>query len=314
MKITIAFFVCFSLALNGLVDAWGQEGHQIVAQIALNMLNSNAINEVNQYEGESGETLPAMAPLPDAYDHTSQGRWSAPMHYCNLPRDATSFQMSYCPNLCVVKAIQNYTAILSQETPSPCNFDQEDGIEPCALEFLVHFIGDVHQPLHVGYGDDAGGNKVKVSWYGQSVNLHQVWDEKIIQKWDSSYQDATSDLENMMSQNASLVQQFAADTNPIDWANESFGYVLSTVYNFTDSYSVDSGSVPQLGDVYYNRNLPIVQLRLIAGGVRLGTSLNSLLGAETAIKVLTQYIGRISFYNKMFGAERQVQNRMVVNN
>jgi len=311
MKITIALFVCFSLALNGLVDAWGQEGHMIVAQIALNMLNSNANNSVDQYEGSSGETLPGMAPLPDAYDHTSQGRWSAPMHYCNLPRSANSFIMAYCPSLCVVKAIQNYTAILGKETPSPCNFDQADGVEPCALEFLVHFIGDVHQPLHVGYGDDAGGNKVKVSWYGKTVNLHQVWDEKIIQKWDTDYLDATSQLENMMSQNPSIVQQFEGDMDPISWANESFGYVLTTVYNFTDSYNVESPqSEPQLGDVYYDRNLPIVQLRLIGGGVRLGTSLNTLLGAGNAIKVLQQYIYKVSLLHAKLTQEK---NRMVVN-
>jgi len=299
MKGTISVLVLVALATVCVVDAWGEVGHQIVAQIASDLLTGSTNNVVQEYEGDSGVNLPGMAPLPDAYDHTPQGRWSAPMHYCNLPRDATSFQMAYCPNFCVVEAIQNYTSILSKTTnPQPCNFDQQDGIEPCALEFLVHFVGDVHQPLHVGYGDDEGGNTVKVYWYSQQVNLHEVWDVKIIQKWDYNYQDAAQQLESIMSSNPSLVQMYVSDMNPIDWANESFGFVLSTVYNFTDFYN--PRDEPHLSDDYYNRNLPVVQDRLIAAGVRLAQLLNTTLvdlTKEQIAKLLQSYISRASFIN-----------------
>jgi len=238
----------------------------MVAKIAQDRLSGTASNIVSQFTGSY--TLVDIAPWPDSYDHSPQGRWSGPCHYCNLPRDATSFRMQYCPQECVVKSIKNYTQILGGEESNPFQCDFTEGIEPCALEFLVHYVGDVHQPLHVGYGDDEGGNKVKVEFFNKKGNLHQVWDEFIIQRWNSDYQSATSELEAMIAQNPDQVNKYLRVTDPILWANESFGYVLSTVYDYPST---------NLGTTYYDRNLPIVKQRLIAAGVRLGQLLNNIL-------------------------------------
>lgn len=258
------------------VCGWGQLGHKIIAQIANDNLQSSASNIVNEFIGSS-ETLADIAPLPDAYAHTEEGRWSEPCHFCNLPRSATHFIMQYCGQFCVVKSIQNYTQILSSEESSPfqCNF--QSTVEPCALEFLTHYTGDVHQPLHVGYGDDRGGNDVTVSWYGYTTNLHKVWDDEIIYKWTGTdLNGAVSQLEQIMAQNPNIVQQYISVTDPVAWADESFQFVRTTCYNYT----IENG-VPTLGDEYYDTNLPIVQQRLIAGGVRLGYLLNSILtGAD----------------------------------
>jgi hypothetical protein len=252
---------------------WGKQGHMMVAQIAADRLSETASDTVSSFIG-SDETLADIAPMPDNYDHSPQGRWSSPCHYCNLPRSATSFNMKYCPSFCVVKSIQNYTAILTSEAPNPFQCDFTDGDEPCALEFLVHFAGDVHQPLHVSYADDEGGNKVQVYFYDELTNLHKVWDDLMIERWNSDFDSATQELETMISNDPSIVNQYLSVTDPILWANESFGYVLSTVYNF-DSYK---GDIPVLGDTYYQNNLPIVKQRLIAAGVRLGQLLNNILG------------------------------------
>jgi len=139
---------------------------------------------------------------------------------------------------------------------------------------LVHYVGDVHQPLHVGYGYDEGGNKVEVDFYDERSNLHHVWDDLIIERWNSDFDSATQELEVMIQNNPTQVQTYLSVMNPILWANESFGYVLSTVYNFNPS---KNGDLPQLGDAYYNTNLPIVKQRLIAAGVRLGQLLNNIL-------------------------------------
>jgi len=258
-------------------------GHQIIAQIASGLLSDKATDIVTQFIGDRG--LPDIAPIPDEYDHTPQGKWSAPCHYCNLPRNATNFTMADCPGFCVVKSIFNYTSILerTQENPTACSFSS--GSEPCALIFLVHFVGDVHQPLHVGYGYDEGGNTVAVTWYGTDTFLHPVWDDSIIEKWTDSYEDGASELEQMMQNETALVKHYTSVTNAIDWADESFHYVLSTVYNFTDNgqslefdpLDFEDADVPALGDRYYEVNLPIVQQRLIAAGVRLATLLNRVL-------------------------------------
>jgi hypothetical protein len=277
--------LCLVVVLLGCVYqsyGWGEEGHKIVAQIAADRLNGAANKVVNLFIGSTGETLTGMAPLPDDYDHTPAGRWSEPCHFCNLPRNATHFVMDYCGDFCVVRSIQNYSSIITKTSSNPtqCNFDQSDGVEPCALEFLVHFVGDVHQPLHVGYGDDRGGNEVRVYWFSGETNLHEVWDDKIIQKWNSDYSSAAQELEQWISDNPDEVTQFLSNMDPVSWADESFQYVQNTCYNFGSSEENEGeaakvGAYPRLGTAYYDRNLPIVKQRLVAAGVRLAALLNS---------------------------------------
>jgi len=125
---------------------------------------------------------------------------------------------------------------------------------------------------YVGYGDDEGGNKVEVSFYGKRANLHKVWDDLIIERWNSDLNSATKELEQMIANNPNQANAYLRVMDPVLWGNESFGYVLTTVYNFDSN-----AETPQLSDVYYNRNLPIIKQRLIAAGVRLGQLLNNLL-------------------------------------
>lgn len=268
-------FAIFLSICVACTNGWGEEGHMIVAQIASNFVTPTASNILNTFLDGGSYTLPSIAPLPDDYDHTPEGKWSADCHYCNLPNGATSFNMGDCGTCCVVGAIQNYTTILSSEEGSPfaCNFDQSDGIEPCALEFLVHFVGDVHQPLHVGYASDRGGNEVTVDFYGVKTNLHTVWDTKIIEKWTSDFNNGSDILLALIASNPSTVKQYLSQMDPIEWANESFDFVRSTCYNYTEN----SSGVPQLDEDYYDHNLPIIQWRLAAAGVRLGALLNSIL-------------------------------------
>jgi len=282
------YIVVLLLVLMNTVEkssGWGKQGHMMIAQIAWDRLTNNAKNIADNFMGS--DTMAELAPLPDDYRYTPQGKWSAPCHFCNLPRGATNFTMDNCPDLCVVKSIQNYSSILTNEQPNPTQCDYDLGVEPCALEFLVHYVGDVHQPLHVSFTYDEGGNDVKVIFYGQATNLHAVWDDYIIEHWNSDFSSATQELEDMIENEPSLVQQYLNSMNPITWADESFGYVLSTVYNFTDdaipqpiqhAYGRGVARAPiTLGDAYYDRNLPIVQQRLIAAGVRLAAVLDSIL-------------------------------------
>jgi len=186
-----------------------------------------------------------------------------------------------CPDLCVVKSIQNYTSILQGEQPFNCDFTEGD--EPCALEFLTHFVGDAHQPLHISYEYDRGGNEVKVSFFGQQTNLHSVWDTSIIDKWNNDWQSASSELQDYIDQNPNIVDVYTINMDPLEWADESFGYVQSTCYNFTEGLEND-GTI-YLGDTYYNRNLPIVQQRLIAGGLRLAAVFDNIFQFSKNVKI-----------------------------
>jgi len=265
----VPLLIIFSLDI---VFGWGKDGHMITAQLAWNQLNSEAQQSVIDFISVS-YTLAEIAPWPDDYRATPEGAWSAPCHFVDLPKGATHVDMKTdCPDFCVVESIQNYTTILQGESPFQCNFGE--GVEPCALEFLTHYVGDVHQPLHVSFTYDKGGNDVKIDFFGESGNLHEVWDVLIIEKWNDNWQSAAEELQEWIDQNPAISESYMADKIPLDWANESLGYVLSTVYNFTEGNSDKFTDVPYLGEVYYDRNLPIVQQRLIAGGLRLSVVLD----------------------------------------
>lgn len=261
------------------VEAFGKEGHEIVATIAQDSLSSDVWQSLQVML--NGANLTAIAPLPDDFDHSGPGRWSSPCHYVNLPRGDTGFSWDDCPGYCVVEAINNYTQLLAQQKSSPmvCNYDQKDGVEPCPLEFLVHFLGDIHQPLHISYADDEGGNKVQASFFGTETNLHTVWDTKIITKWQpfKSMEDGVAELEQMMSDNPDTVKQILSSTDPVAWANESLAFTINNAYNYT----TDDDGVAIIDEDYYSINLEVIKWRLIAAGVRLGQLITTAMTSNT---------------------------------
>jgi len=245
--------------------AWSTEGHQIVGQIADDYLTTKTRQSITPLL--NGKTLAAIAPLPDSYRSTSQGSWTAPCHYVDFPDGATAYKSSYCGTYCVVESIYNYTNILTK-TPKVCNYTS--GAEPCALEFLTHYVGDIHQPLHAGYESDLGGNTVDVYYYTSLTNLHSVWDYNIITQWNSNMASAVTQLEKNIT--SALIKQIVATMDAADWATESYKYVEGSVYDFTTYKSGD----PWLQDPYYNENLPVVQSQLTSAGIRLAQLINNI--------------------------------------
>jgi len=264
MKFTTV--VCLILLVVPYSLQWGQNGHEIVAQIASTRLTARAQSRVSQMIGS--KTLEEISTLPDDYAHSTQGKWSAPCHYADLPTGASKFEMKFCPDFCVVKSVDNYTDILHSESNSVIKCNYGSGVEPCALEFLVHFVGDIHQPLHVGWESDLGGNTVKCDFFGKSTNLHSVWDTSIIMKWNPDVDSAVAFLQNMIKSDPTTVNKYLSDMDPLDWADESHDLVESTVYD----YDTKNG-VAQIDEDYYNRNLPLIWQRLIAASVRLAQAI-----------------------------------------
>jgi hypothetical protein len=135
------------------------------------------------------------------------------------------------------------------------------------VSFLVHFVGDIHQPLHISYSDDLGGNAVKVTWFNSETNLHSVWDDKIINQTGMFWPELSTSLVKMIMGNTTLYHQYALDMDPVDWAEESF-QITRQVYQQLPPQPI------QLGQAYFDQYFPVVQQRLIAGGIRLARLLN----------------------------------------
>lgn len=158
--------------------AWGAMAHRLVAALAADELTPEAREQVAQLlEGEANPTLPGIAAWADDVraNDPNLGRRSAPWHFVNLGEQQCTYDAARdCRGgNCVVEAIVTQSEVLADRTRSRAERAQ-------ALKFVVHFVGDAHQPLHAGYAHDKGGNTVQVNLNGQGTNLHSLWDSKLL--------------------------------------------------------------------------------------------------------------------------------------
>ncbi|MFP6833603.1 MAG: S1/P1 nuclease, partial [Porticoccaceae bacterium] len=138
-----------------------------------------------------------------------------------------------------------------------------------ALMFFVHFVGDIHQPLHVGKYDDAGGNRVVVNWYNspRKHNLHRVWDGLLTHSKLSAEEYAKTFEKPSKSQREKWQHSTFAD-----WANESL-ILNAKIYDFGNG---EGKKIRPLGRWYHEKNKPIANQRLHQGGIRLAFYLNQI--------------------------------------
>lgn len=268
---------------------WGPNGHRIVGEIARRYLNPQANRVVEQLL--DGEKLAHVGTWAD--EIRSDPRWecAAPFHFTTIPPGQEYFQLPAPPQGDVLGAIVFFTAVLSDSSRS-----RQERVE--ALKFLVHFVADLHQPLHAGLGCDRGGNDVAVEWLGEAANLHSVWDSGIVESAQLSYSEYAALLNVAEAEEVASIQH----SDPLQWAVESQQILLQDVYrcstlrdrcpcfcgDCTDGFSTFGGCVSRmctlslfgpvnLGAEYRDRARPIVERRLLEGGVRLASLINAAL-------------------------------------
>jgi hypothetical protein len=245
------------LFLPAPVQAWGSLGHHLTARLAMDYLSSDARREVRRLLGSS--SLTDASTWADSI--RGQRPETGPWHYINVPVDSSFEGWSrFCPpEGCVLSAIDRYTGILADRT-------RPDAERAEALRFLIHFIGDVHQPLHVGDHGDRGGNLVQVTWQGRPTNLHSVWDSFLI---GSAGLDEDAWLGRLRKTAKRLNRKEVARGAPADWGAESHSIARDHGYTLP--------SPPELGGDYAAENLPLAERRLAQAGIRIAAVLNQLL-------------------------------------
>jgi len=239
--------------------SWGQEGHRITAQIAERRLSAKALAAVRQILGPN-RSLADIANLAD--EVRNQHPETAPWHYVDIPLTATSLDRAkYCPNdQCVIGAIERFQRELAAPGLSP-----ERRYE--ALYYIVHFVGDLHQPLHCADRDDRGGNDVPVEFQGQAMNLHQVWDSGII---NSMHLDGEK-LRRLGKISRRRRRAWGRGT-PGQWAMESHDLARDVAYRFPEP-----GMDPVVLDRNYERRAAsVVRTQLAKAGYRLAYALNQI--------------------------------------
>lgn len=244
--------------------AWGRLGHRLVAALAWDDLTPQARAQIaTLLEGETDPTLPGIASWADELrDNDPQlGKRTAKWHYVNIAEDDCHYDAArHCANGdCVVEAIRAQTAILSDAKRSKAERLQ-------ALKFVVHFIGDVHQPLHAGYGRDKGGNDFQVNLDGRGTNLHSLWDSGMLK--DAGLEEAAW-LQRLRA--IPLAADVARPPLPppsAQWAEASCRIVLRP------------GLYPPkaaIGEAYVQTWRPLAEEQLRRGGAELAITLNAAL-------------------------------------
>ncbi len=251
--------------------AWGKTGHRVVAAIADTQLSGLARAHVEEILGP-GESLDEAANWPDEMRAAPGVFWqktATPWHYVTL--NGITYDHAP-PEGDALQALAHFRSVLKD--PAATREDRR-----LALRFIVHLVGDLHQPLHVGKCCDRGGNDVKVTWFGKPTNLHAVWDSALVDDEQLSFTELAAKLERHI-RDQDVIKWW--DINPRDWISESAQY-RDTVYPTAADASRESkgkkskaSPVPELSYSYVYRFTPLMEQRLSQAGVRLAAYLNDI--------------------------------------
>jgi hypothetical protein len=273
----------FFMAANAF--GWGQTGHRAVGEIAQSFLSTEATIRVHQILG--GQSLARVSTWPDeiksepqTYQHTfiwHYTDWPDDMHEHTETGSSGQLMTSINDHL---KTLKDPSAVSDKKA--------------FALKFLVHLIGDLHMPLHVGNATDVGGNACKVTFHGSVTNLHALWDEKLIDRTSLSFTELSRFVRSGVT-NDQITEWKKG--SPLDWALES-KEIRNTLYpedvvtvstEATSSpnpssrhycrrdITIPQNDMPKLGYEYSYKFMPVVERRIFQAGIRLARLLEEAL-------------------------------------
>jgi hypothetical protein len=248
--------ICFSMPAN----AWWADEHRVVAIIADKHLSDQARIEVRRILGDV--SLEEVANWADSIKSQSRWKHSKAWHYMNLARDADIADYQPMVGGDILWALDYFYNQLKASGTSTADRRQ-------ALQFFVHLVADIHQPLHVGLPDDRGGNRVMVRWFNGAKlqNLHKVWDGLLTAN-ELTATDYVKRLNTVKEEQIKIWQ----DSTFVDWATES-QQLLEQVYSF--GVENKDSKILELGEQYLHANRSLAERRLVQAGIRLAYYLNS---------------------------------------
>jgi len=238
-------------------QAYGPTGHRVIAELASRYMTSEAKTAVAKILGD--ELMAEAATWPDEMRASPDKFWSGEAytyHFINLPDGITYEESEKNPAGDALTALELFSKTLKDANASA--YDKR-----VALSFIIHIIGDLHQPLHAGRKSDWGGNKIDVVWFEKMTNLHMVWDEHLIDHKKLSYTEWTNFLGHKIK--PAHITEWQAAT-PLNWVEEDIAMR-------GDIYENGQGI---LSWEYVYKYTPVIKSQLSKGGVRLAGYLNAL--------------------------------------
>lgn len=244
-----------ALFINMQCFGWGQKGHDVVAYIAETHLDESVKNKV---EAILDASLVYNSNWLDNASHTADFAYTKTWHYKNIDEDQTFETAKFNKNGDIVTALNEQISKLSAGGLSP-----EE--EKLALNILIHLMGDLHQPMHMGHYSDLGGNKHEILFFGRKNNLHSIWDSALVEaahKW--SYTEWQTQIDRLDSAEMENISKGTIT----DWAKET--YELATeVYRITPvGFNVSYNYVSEMTH--------IIEEQFERGGIRLAFILNNI--------------------------------------
>ena len=234
---------------------WGKTGHRVTGEIAQHYLSRKARKAIDKLL--DGATLAEVSNYADDIKSDSRFREYSPWHYVNLPGDKEYREVEPSSSGDIVTGIQRCIEVLEDE-----NSPEADKV--FYLKLLIHFVGDLHQPMHIGRAEDRGGNDIQIRWFDQGSNLHRLWDSDMIDHYGMSYTELAKKLPKLGKKELKQLQ-----------SGDIFIWIEKTQEITNELYdSVEIGQ--ELGYAYIYRYWPVVEQQLYIGGVRLAGILNNI--------------------------------------
>ena len=239
---------------------WGQNGHRIIGEIADSYLSTKARKAIREILGD--ESIAITSNWPDFIKSDSTFNYLSAWHYINVKQGLSQAQFN--------AALQNDTSTNAYTRLYFLIGELKNKQLPVEkkqmyLRLLIHIAGDIHQPLHVGQFEDLGGNRIRLQWFGESTNLHSLWDEKLIEFQKLSYTEYTAWINHTSKEQRKQWQE-----QPInEWFFESYqlaGKIYSSV----------TQPEPKLSFRYNFDHIEMLNSQLLKGGIRLAGLLNSI--------------------------------------
>jgi len=238
------------------VLAWGKTGHRTIGEIATQYLMPQALESANKLL--DNQSLAFISTYPDELKSDKNFDKYKPWHYVNIPLDKEYEDITPVLWGDIVQAIEKCVKIVGDKT-------QPKEERAFHLKYLVHLVGDLHQPLHTGRFEDYGGNKITVYWFGEKTNLHKLWDSGMIDTYKMGYTELAKNSPKLTQSQIKKIQKASV----LDWTRESHTAVRK-IYESTPSDS-------KLGYEYQYAHFDFVRMQLLKAGLRLANILNTIL-------------------------------------
>jgi hypothetical protein len=247
------------VAVAAVLISWGVVGHKTVATIAENHLTPRSQRVVKYLLGDT--SLSDISSWADKILREPAYKNTAPQHYLNLPLGLSyaEFQKAVTgkSESNVYQAVGLNTSVLKD----PKSTREQKAI---ALKFLVHCVGDLHQPMHISRKEDKGGNTIQVQYGGKGTNLHSLWDSKLIGTEGKGFEQMAIDFDNATP---AQIKQWQSDPL-MKWLWESY-QISSKLYPEIEANN-------KLSNLYYNKYIPTIHERIEMAGIRLAGLLNEI--------------------------------------